>query len=85
MAKIKKIKSGFKPFGLDLNEDDTLSQGVTPEGEAVGFYKNQQVDYDVIIDEMEDRATTNKLGRKIKSRKLMFTGVDFEQLKKESE
>ncbi len=85
MDKVKKIKSGFKPFGTDLNKDKTLEQGLTPEGEAVGFYKGQQVDYDVIIDEMEERSTANQLGKTIKSRKLMFTGVDFKQLKKESE
>lgn len=85
MAKIKEDKSGFKPFGTDLNKDGTLGEGVSPEGEPVGFYKGQQVDYDVIIDEIEERATKNQEGKTIKSRKLMFSGVDFKKLKQESE
>ena len=84
MAKLKEDKD-FKPFGTDINKDETLGQAVSPEGEPIGFYKGQQVDYDVILDEMEERTTRNHAGKTIKSRKLMFSGIDFKKLKQESE
>tara|TARA_Y100001970_G_C14259283_1_gene878415 strand:+ start:12015 stop:12275 length:261 start_codon:yes stop_codon:yes gene_type:complete len=85
MAKIKEQSKTFRPFGTDLNKDKTLGESISPEGEPIGFYKGQQVDYDVVIDEMEERATRNQEGKRIKSRKLMFSGVDFKKLKHESE
>ena len=81
MAKLKESKKGFKPLGIDLNEDNTLGATISPEGEPIGFYKGQAVDYDVIIDEMEERATDNHSGKKIRPRSLLFKGVDFNKLK----
>tara|TARA_R100000353_G_scaffold165321_1_gene126408 strand:- start:154 stop:414 length:261 start_codon:yes stop_codon:yes gene_type:complete len=85
MAKIKEQSKTFKPFDVDLNKDKTLGESIAPDGEPIGFYKGQKVDYDVIINEMHDRSMENLQQGKIKSRKLMFSGIDFKQLKKESE
>ncbi len=85
MAKIKEQSKTFQPFGTDLNKDKTLGESVAPDGKPVGFYKGKQVDYDVIINELHDRATENQNTGRIKSRSLMFSGCDFSKLKKESE
>ena len=70
---------GHKPFGVDLDPNKTLKHVTNPDGSYEAYYKDQKMDFNDYIDEMEDRTTKNRNGKDISSRSIgMFGGVSFD-------
>lgn len=52
-----KVKTRYKPFGVDLDPDGDLKEERLPDGDAQAYYKGKKIDYDKdMIDILEERA-----------------------------
>ncbi len=72
---------GHKPFGVDLDPDKTLKHVTNPDGSYDAYYKDQKMDFNDYIDEMQERTTRNRNGKDFTSRSSigMFSGVSFDE------
>lgn len=65
----------YNPFGVDLDPAGELSESNLPDGDIKASIRGENVSYDTMIDELEERSNNAAKGRRIKHRKL-FSGWD---------
>lgn len=64
----------YKPFGVDLDPKGELNETILPDGDVSGEIRGEKVNYDYVIDELEERANRVQSGKKPDQLKF-FSGV----------
>tara|TARA_R100001377_G_scaffold85331_1_gene71666 strand:- start:2979 stop:3209 length:231 start_codon:yes stop_codon:yes gene_type:complete len=59
----------YKPFGVNLDPKGELSEKNLPDGDIRAKIKGETVNYDEMINELEERATNSKKGKPISTKK----------------
>lgn len=70
-------KGRYKPFGVDLDPKGELAENNLPDGDIDGYVRGEKVNYDNVIDELEERATRVSEGKPPVVGKKYFTGMKF--------
>ena len=64
----------YKPFGVDLDPKGELNEKVLPDGDMSGSIRGESVNYDEVINELEERATRVSEGKEPTKTKSYFVG-----------
>ncbi len=64
----------YKPFGVDLDPSGELNEKIRPDGDVDGYIRGEKVNYDEIINELEERTTRAGQGKPAAKPKMYFGG-----------
>lgn len=65
----------YKPFGVDLDPNNELDETILPDGDVAGSIRGERLNYDNVIDELEERATRVHEGKPPVKPRSIFHGI----------
>lgn len=65
----------YKPFGVDLDPTGDLNETILPDGDVSGEIRGEKVNYDNVINELEERANRVQSGKKPNKSRFFFAGI----------
>ena len=74
--------SKYKPFGVDLDPSGEINEQIRPDGDIDGFIRGEKVNYDEVINELEERSTKASQGKPTEKPRMYFGGYGDGKLRK---